>query len=172
MLRAESQNYENARAVQLRKREAVHTKKWQEAIRLPAIFQFVKADYLEGHLDSEFHRARRADGEDTGAKADKTGTAGAFRRIGRAAWLVELRRSVDGVRCAIQRSCQQCVRAVVVLAVEKIVERRLWLDTEALPTVDWLDRPTEPDIKRKEGVVSNISRRSQGELRATSGGGV
>jgi uncharacterized protein HemY len=33
---------QNTRAVQLRKQEAVHTKKWQEAIRLPAIFQFVK----------------------------------------------------------------------------------------------------------------------------------
>src|ERR1700737_2039729 len=138
-------------------------------MRLPAIFADRQLR-LERGFDTELHRTWSTDGEDAGAETNETGAARAFRPIGRATWLVELRRPIDGVCCAIQRSRQDCARTIVVLAVKKIVERRLRFDAEALPSVDRLDGPTETDIKGEEGIVSSITLGRQRELRAATRG--
>ena len=51
----------------------------------------------------------------------------------------------------------------MVLTIEKIIERRLGFNAEALPAVDRFDGPAETDVKGKERVIADISRPSSAE---------
>src|SRR5215469_3060076 len=76
---------------------------------------------LETDLNAELHRARGAEREDTRTQSSEQRQTSPFRG------------SVNGSAATVQRSSQDGVGCVVVVAVEQVIEGGLRLDAEVLP---------------------------------------
>jgi len=124
---------------------ARHTKQKAGTGKCPPRFRYEERS-LEGRLYSELERTWCADGKHARTEANEAST-------------ILLRCSVDRGCGAIQRSCQQRVRAVVILPVKEVIECHLRLDNEAVRVTNWPNGPAKAQVEGKECVVSHLARR-------------
>src|SRR5882762_3851083 len=100
---------------------------------------------LENNFEAELQRTGGAKRKHARTKPDQVRT-------------VAPRRAVQGSRRSIQDAAKRLAWRVEVLPVEKIVDANLRLDRQALPRMEWLDLPSELQVKGEHVAEALLTR--------------